>query len=188
MKLNWRFLIIVLLVFFLGILSAFSSPCPPQSYSKTSNPDFNCPGPGELNDPPGSFANSIGVPLGSKVVIGGKTSAVSFDGLLLDKQRVIWLGLRIEALRKLRHLDLQKMSDLYVLKEDFVNKVFSEKLKSCESRSLQVKKRLQIEFDKGMARELEIRHLQAWYRSPVLWFAIGAVISAGAIFGGALAF
>lgn len=179
---------IALLFIFLSAVPAFSAPCGHQNYASLSPPDFNCPSPGELGDYSNIAAETLGVPAGSRLVIGGKTVSVRQDSLLLDKQRVVMLGVRVETLRKLRYLDYQKLLDLHAAKETFQTKLFTSQISVCNERVEQAKKRLQMEFDKGVARELEIKQMHTWYRSPILWFIAGAVMSAGAVFGGALAF
>ena len=180
---------------YLIILSILSIPCTPlaapctyQDYELRVTPDFDCPGPGEMGlIPEGMTAPSIGVPKGSKLVLRGKPAmTLGHSGLLMDKERAVYLGLRITHLRKLRFHDYQRFNELTQSKITFQERLCDNKYSACKNFLTDCKAARKAGLKKMGQVEKDLERARAWYRSPFLWFSMGMIIASGGIFGGAL--
>ena len=120
---KWITRILFLSLFFLAPCQSPAEECGRQDYTSAQAPDFDCPSPDEVSlvtdlDPP----PSIPAP-------AGRALMPAWDGVLVHRDRLIELGLRIKGLRRLRWLDaltnrrrleleIQYRSDLVHLAED----------------------------------------------------------------------
>lgn len=166
---------------------SLSAPCAYQDYELRVTPDFDCPGPGEMGlIPEGLMRPTVGIPKGSKLVIRGKARLTAYDGVLMDKERAVYLGLRVTHLRKLRFHDYQRFNEMTQAKLTFQEKLCEDKYSACKTFLENCKSNTETELKKRKQAEKELEKARAWYRSPALWFGFGMIISAGGIFGGAL--
>lgn len=151
-----------------------AQPCTEQNYSDSKKePRYDCPGPDEAALVPNVPTKpSLGVPTGTELRVSPrKSTLVDFDAVLLDKMKVIELGMRIKALRRLRWLERHKGKDLLAIEKKYVSDRLNAKLKLEQSRVKSYKQ----QRDDARAQRNKLR---AWYRSPTLWFAVGFVVSA----------
>jgi len=143
---------------------AQKAPCLLQDYDKDKEPRYDCPGPEEgVLVRPGQHKKSVAIKLGARA---------PWRGILLDKGRVIDLGLKIESLRYLRWRD----------RKDARLKLETEiKYGAAMSRARGDLFKVQVGDLKGQnqAQRARIAQLASWYRGPVLWFVVGVVVTAG---------
>ena len=77
-----------------------AAPCTKQIYTDHKNaPRYDCPGPGE-----NSLVPRLQLKTSAVLELGKKAP---WAGILMDKNRVMTLGLRIKALRRLRYLGMK---------------------------------------------------------------------------------
>jgi hypothetical protein len=138
--------------------------CPKQTYTDPAKePDYSCPSPGEDHLVP-----KLQLKASTKLLVGDRAP---WTGILMDSGRVMVLGLRIEALRRLRWEDTLYCAELAGAQVDYVAQMAQAELELCISQRNNYKsqtKRLQKEVIKAYK----------WYRSPALWFTAGFVIAA----------
>lgn len=154
-----RYLIAALIL--LLPLSSAADPCPKQIYTDDkAEPDYDCPGPGEAALVPQ-------LQLQTSVALSVKDK-VPWPGILMDKNRVMVLGLRIKGLRRLRYLDMKSA------REKLSNEVKFVKADSKAELDLRTSQR---DNYKSQTVEMakEISSLKSWYRSGPFWFAVGVV-------------
>lgn len=158
--------------------------CGQQNYSAATEPDFECPSPGEVMFIPDMpLRPSIGVPAGSVIRLKGTAQfkPIAYEAVLLDKLRVIHLGLRVIALRKLRYLDGQNSKSVFSLKEKYGKDTQDALIKLYQSKEDKLKNKI---LDMGrliQSKDKEITRLTTWYRSPLLWFCTGATVMLGSL-------
>jgi len=173
----------VLIICALSLLSAPVSartPCTIQDYSDPSKaPDFGCPGPQEpalvpeLRPKP-----SMGIENGATVLIKKKKIPVLYDAVLMDKLKVIELGLKIKGLRRLRWLERHKGEKLLAVERKYVGQRYQAQLKLEQER---VKTARGQRDDARQERD----DSRKWYRSFSFGFTVGAgtvvVVTAGIV-------
>lgn len=157
-----KVLVLALPVFLVSAQVRANGPyCTPQDYSDHRNePDYSCPGPGEKELVPS-------IQLKESVVLMAKEPA-PWDGILLDGNRVLTLGLRIKALRRIRWNEGVLCRGR---REAEVSYVRSKAEVELNLRTTQ------RDVYKKQARALqeEVTRLKKWYRSGPFWFAVGVV-------------
>lgn len=154
----------------------FGAPCTEHNYNDPKRePDWSCQGPGEAALVPDTNARpSVGVVRGSKVISPDKkTVDVVADSILMDKDRVITLGMRVKALRRLRWLDLHKGKDLLEIEKKHATDVIQAKLELEQSRANEFKKQRD---DARKQRDSS----QKWYRSWTFGLIVGVVTTTAA--------
>ena len=156
---NWLTLIILLC----AAPSWAQTPCAKQIYTdQKSEPDYNCPSPGEDSLVPR-------LQLKTSVELDVKKPA-PWPGILLDKNRVMTLGLRIKALRRIRWQETLGWQDRLENEKQFQVAMFQATLTLRTSQRDNYK-------DQAQALQEEVTRLNKWYRSPTFWFATGFVVA-----------
>lgn len=140
------------------------APCSKQIYTDfKSEPNYDCPSPGEdALVPRLELKTSVALTPGAKV---------PWDGILLDKNRVMTLGLRITALRRLRYLDLKSAAEQREAERKFEASQFAATLGLRTAQRDNYKSQTE-------ALQKEVIKLNKWYRSPTFWFCAGVVVTA----------
>lgn len=161
-----------LLAFLLVLLFPFATRgethCGPQDYDAHSEPDFNCPGPGERElrqdlDPP----DSIPVSTGQRVVS-------EWDGALVHRDRLSEIGFAVKAVRRLRWADRLRLREEYD-----VQRQYHQQIAEAQSRFLEQQRDAYQE--RWRAAEERSASAYTWWRSPALWVTVGAVVAVGLI-------
>ena len=113
-------------------------PCTTQDYSDPAKaPDWTCPGPDEgILVPDMSFRPSVGLDAGAAYQRSDQTGLVklTYPAVLMDKDKVLQLGLRIQALRRLRWLERHKMKDVVEVERRYMSDRLTAQLKLDQSR------------------------------------------------------
>lgn len=157
-----RWLLVAAMLF--TVPAGAQEPCAKQTYTDPAKePDYSCPSPGE-----DYLVPKLQLRDSTRLLVGDRAP---WTGILLDSGRVMVLGLRIEALRRLRWEDMLYCAELAGAQIDYVEQTAQAELGLCTS---------QRNNYKGQAKELqeEVIKLNKWYRSPALWFAAGFVVAA----------
>jgi hypothetical protein len=160
--------ILVLLFLFPSVAWAEES-CGPQDYGSSTQPNFQCPGPGEsdlvpdLNPPP-----SVPVKQGQSIV-------APWEGSLVHRDRMTYLGLRISAIRRLRWLDGLEAQQQQEIEVEYVRQTITARLDLATAQ----RDALQAQLDRA---NTEIQSAARWWRSPAFWFAVG-IVTAGVVTG-----
>ena len=140
--------------------------CPRQIYTDLSvEPDCNCPGPGEEDLLPK-------LELKETVALEPNQPA-PWAGLLMDKNRVLRLGLRVKALRRLRWEELRYCGELAAAELDYLEDTSQAEINLRTSQRDTYKAQVDV-------LQKEVARLSGWYRSPILWFSVGVVVTAAA--------
>lgn len=144
------------------------SQCTTQDYTKAiPAPNFTCPSPQEEALVPDL---EVG-PKASVPLLTGK--AAPWDGILMDKDRVIQLGLRVTALRRLRWMDTLKAQDLLVAEKRLVEDSQKANLQLATSQRDNYKQQL-AQTQEDLAKE------RKWYRSWTFGLIVGIVTTSAA--------
>jgi hypothetical protein len=157
-----RLLIILLLL----TSTAYALDCPRQQYDDPKKqPDYSCPSPGE---------DSLVPRLQLKASVDLKKSVKTpWAGILMDNNRVLQLGLRIKALRRIRwnettaNLERRKIEQEYLLSNHKLEKTFIVKQRDNWK-------------EQALAAHKELESGRKWYNSRSFWFATGVVVTAAA--------
>jgi hypothetical protein len=151
---------------FIILLSAPAArgQCTKQVYSDPLiQPDFTCPSPGEDDlIPKLELRPSVGLE---------PTQPAPWAGILMDRDRVFQLGLRIQALRRLRWNDNVGCAERLVAEIDYISQTKQATLNLCIAQRDNYKKQAET-------AQKEVIKAHKWYRSPALWFTAGFVIAA----------
>jgi len=149
-----------------GASWAQNPTCTTQDYSNPKKePLYDCPGPGEdalvpkLN-PKDSVALKLGFP-------------TPWEGILMDKDRVIQLGLRTTALRRIRWMETVAAKERLDSELKFLTQSNKADLDLKTSQREAYKKQateLQVELEKE----------RKWYRSWTFGVVVGVVVTAAA--------
>ena len=153
--------------------AAPGEPCGPQDYEGEAPPDFACPGPEEAAlsvdlDAP----RSIPVRVGFKILDeeGQELLTLSWEGAVVHRNRMIELGMRTHAIRRLRWADRLRLRREYDIRLQHQGDVAQARLELIEE---------QRDAYQDQARRAERRAstAHAWWRSPALWFGIGVIVA-----------
>lgn len=141
--------------------------CTKQIYSNPNvEPDYACPGPGEAAMVPR-------LQLKTSVELKVKAPA-PWPGILMDKNRVMTLGLRIKGLRRLRWQETIGAQEKLEAEKKFQASMYQATLNLRTSQRDNYKQQ-------NVGLKEEIIRLNKWYRSPTFWFAAGFItVAAGA--------
>jgi hypothetical protein len=156
----------VLIALLLLAVPAHAMDCPRQDYTKPDKqPNYDCPSPGE---------NSMVPRINLKASVELKKQAKApWTGILLDTNRVLLLGLRIKALRRIRWVETIQFQERRTIEKEYL--VSQHKVE----KAFLVKQRdnwKQQALDAHKALESRYK----WYNSKALWFATGVVVTAAA--------
>ena len=156
--------------------AAQGGPCVDQGYADPKKePNYDCRGPGEdMLVPDTDSQPSIGVKAGTQ------PPAQKYDAVLLDKAKVVELGLRLKAIRRLRWLDLHKSSDLLAIEQKYLRDTTAEKDKLAQSQVASYREQL-------VQTQAELSKSKAWYRSWTFGLILGVVLTSAAAAGVAVA-
>lgn len=158
-----------LLLFLMGLFSstAFAEKlCPQQIYTNAkAEPDYECPSPGEA-------AMTPKLQLTASVALKFQDKA-PWDGILMQKERVLVLGLTIEGLRRLRWIDITSAEERLQLETEYLKKNHSTELSFTRQQRDNWKK-----VSEDALKDLA--SYQKWYRSNTFWFMTGVVVTAAA--------
>ena len=159
-----RHILVAVLIMLLPLPAYAQRQCPKQIYADpTLSPDFDCPGPGEDELLP-QLELKVSVPLNQK-------QPAPWDGILMDRNRVLKLGFRIKAVRRLRWEELQYCSELAAAEVDYVEANAQAEIDLLKSQ------RENYKLQTDVLQE-EIARRGKWYRSPAIWFTVGFVVAA----------
>lgn len=133
--------------------------CDRQDYDSTKAPDFNCPGPEEESlVPPLSPPKAVPVHQGEGVV-------ADWDGALVHRDRLILLGLKLSAVRRLRWADRLRVTKRCDIELEYLRE-------QNEIREELFEQQNEAQRERALAAERRVRSAEAWYRS--WWF--GAIL------------
>jgi hypothetical protein len=158
-----QFIILFVLLF---SKNAFSEQnCKIQNYDSETAPNFHCPGPGETELVP-----SLNPPESVPVQDGEQVTA-PWDGAVVHRDRLIEMGLKLTAVRRLRWLDRLQLAARYTVETEFNSRLATARIEFYEQRQRETALAAQ------QLRE-ELKSSSTWYRS--LWFGIllGSFITA----------
>lgn len=157
---------------------AQSGPCTEQDYSSPKKaPNWRCPGPDEsILVPDLKFRPSLGLETGSLVTKKGakKPFRLDYSAVLLDQNKVLQLGLRIQGLRRLRWLERHRAAEAVKIERKYMADRLTAQLKLEQSRvKVAVQQRDQARKERDRAR--------AWYRSWTFGLIVGVVTTAATV-------
>jgi len=148
-----------LITFFAPI--AVGAPCTKQDYNSHIEPDYECPGPGEEIIPQ--------LPDAAPTVPQNPNDPNS--PLVLDKKRVINLGIRIQGLRRLRwieftraRLELENELRFYTLSAEADVNLANKQVENYKTQVVFLRNELEKE--------------RAWYKTWTFGFVLGLVVVA----------
>lgn len=148
-------------------MSLAEQHCGPQDYDSEEQPNFDCPGPGELE-----LRVDLGPPA-SVPVHQGEEVVAPWDGALVHRDRLLEVGLSLRAVRRLRWADRLRLAEEYEIRLLYEQRLATARLQFAQQQR-------DAYQDRATAAERRAQSAQAWWRSPALWFAIGVVV-AGAL-------
>lgn len=138
--------------------------CAKQIYGDPKvEPDYSCPGPGEdAMVPKVQLKTSAALKLNQKA---------PWEGILLDTNRVLVLGLRIKGLRRLRYQDMRTAERVLDAKVKYDAAMYQATINLRTSQRESHKKQAQD-------AKAEVRRLNKWYHSKTFWFTVGFITAA----------
>ena len=140
--------------------------CTEQVYESADNqPDFNCPSPGEL-----TLVPSLD-PRPTMPISYGDEFVAPWDGAFVDTSRLIEIGLRVKALRRLRWLDAVRLSTESRLRLEHAESVLAVTREQFAARAEEYRRAIAEANDRNVKAT-------AWYRSWVFGFLVGVVSAA----------
>jgi len=145
---------------------AYALDCPRQDYTDPKKqPDYSCPSPGE---------DSMVPRINLKASVELKKQAKApWAGILLDTNRVLLLGLRIKALRRIRWVETTQFQERRLIEKTYLEKEYkAEKTFLAKQRDNWKKQ--------AMDAYKELESKRRWYNSRSFWFATGVVVTAAA--------
>ena len=161
---TYRALVALLLVITqLWPVAAFAD-CPRQDYANPKvEPDYNCPGPDEE-----AMVPQLQMRDSAELLKG---AAAPWDGVLMDRNRVLYLGLRVKALRRVRYIERQGFAQKLEAESTFLKASSKADLDLRTSQRDSYKEQL-VQTQKDLARA------HAWYRSWAFGLVLGIVVTA----------
>ena len=165
---RWLLTTVVLLVLFYPSSGLTQTVCGPQDYDSKQAPNFDCPGPEEealvprLNPPP------------SIPVHQGKVVEAPWDGALVHRDRLVALGLKIKALRRLRWADRLYIAERYRIEIEHARATGT-------IREALLEEQAEYHRERATAAERSARRASAWYRSWWFGFLSGTLVSAALV-------
>jgi hypothetical protein len=120
---------------------------------------------------------SIGIPAGSSFIKkGGKAENLDYEAILVDRDKIVQLGLRIQGLRRLRWLERHKAMDTVEIEKKYMSDRLLAQIKLEQSR---VQVAIQQRDDARKERDSSKR----WYRSWTFGLILGVVTTTAATIG-----
>lgn len=157
--------------------TAPDAPCGPQDYDAEEPPDFTCPGPEERDLRP-ELQPPDAVPVRQGwVVVDGEGEprlTAAWDGALVHRDRLIESGLWLFTVRRLRWADRLRLRREYDIRLQHAEDMAQARLDHMEAQR-------DAYVERWRASEQRVRSAQAWWRHPVLWFAVGVVVTGGLV-------
>ncbi len=154
-------------------------PCTVQNYTDPNKaPNWRCPGPDEgILVPNIKFKPSLGLEAGSSITPkGAKSILLNYSAVVLDKDKVLQLGLRIQGLRRLRWLERHKAVETTNIERRYISDRLTAQIKFEQSRvKVVVGQRNQARKERDTARK--------WYRSWTCGLIVGVVITTAVVIG-----
>jgi hypothetical protein len=151
------FVVWFLAVFLVGPELHGQTVCGLQNYDSEEPPNFSCPGPEEssmvpmLNPPP------------SVPVEAGDLMEAQWPGALVHRDRLILMGLRLTASRRLRWADRQRLAGTYRLELDDLREQNRIQEEFLEEQAAALRQRV-------VAAERRATRATVWYQS--VWFGL----------------
>ena len=150
------------------LISLFTFPvygeCERQNYDSDEPPDFSCPSPDEdVLVPDFDLPASIPVEEGQSVL-------APWPAALVARERLVYLGLRIRALRRLRWLDRQVARQRLEIETRYQRDVAQATI-SAEREQIASLRQYIERLEQSLSAET------AWYRSTWFGLVLGIVIS-----------
>lgn len=160
----------LVIIWFLGTVDLVQAEeCSVQDYDSTEEPDFDCPSPGE-----GILAPDLSPPE-AIAVHEGETVTAQWDGALVPRDRLIQLGARLQAVRRLRWLDRLRVRAEYEVELGYIDEVASARQNLLDAEVRHYREEM-------VANERRAESAQQWYRS--VWFGlIMGFVAAGVLVG-----
>ena len=169
--------VLMMLSLLLAVPAAAAEPCVQQDYGDAKKaPRWDCPGPDEgVLLPDIKFKPSVGLDAGASYRKTDQTGMIKLDYpvVLMDKDKVIQLGLRIQGLRRLRWLDLHKGEQVVEIEKKYVGQTLQAKVDLEKSRV----KALTSQRDDARRQRDEAKK---WYRSWTFGLIVGIVVTSAA--------
>lgn len=142
--------------------------CSPQDYGSEDQPDFDCRSPGEEEMVPDLRPHS------SIPVPAGRSHTAQWDGAFVDSERLVELGMRIKALRRLRWADRLRMRNQFEVELQHARALAQARLDYATAQRDAYRQQL------ATANE-RISDSRPWWRSPTLWLAVGVIVTSGLV-------
>lgn len=143
---------------------SFAETCPRQDYANPKvEPNYDCPGPDEESMIPQLQMGP------SAELLKGKPAP--WDGVLMDKNRVLFLGLRVKGLRRIRYLERQDYQRRLEAELAFQRATAKADLDLRTTQRDSYKEQL-VQAQKDLAKAY------AWYRSWSFGLVLGFVVAA----------
>lgn len=155
---------VVLLVLLFPLTAWGQTICPPQDYASEEEPNFDCPSPGEREmvpdlNPPASVPARTGVAV-----------TPPWDGALVHRDRLVELGLRVHALRRLRWADTLRLAAQYAVGLEHAQELGRVQLEQMTAQRDAYRERWQ-------AAEERASRAERWWHSPAFWVGVGIVVA-----------
>jgi len=158
-----RYILLISLILF-SLPARAADPCVKQLYSDPKvEPDYDCPSPHEDSLVPR-------LQLKESTTLKLKEPA-PWEGILMEKERVIVLGLRVKALRRLRWQDMRAADERLESERTFLKASAKADLDLARSQRDSYK-------EQNKALQAEVTRLNRWYHSKTFWFVTGMVVTA----------
>ena len=144
---------------------AWAEPCGPQAYTAKTEPRYDCPSPGEE-----ALVPKV-QPRESEEL--KEKAPAPWAGVLMDRDRVLSLGLRIQAIRRLRWMDGQLAADRLAAEQRLLQQQSKAELELRTSQRESYKEQLRTTTE-------ELVSARRWYRSWTFGVIVGVVVTSAA--------
>lgn len=162
-----RFIVLLLLLTVPSMVFAENN-CRHQNYDSDEQPDFECPSPGEdVMVPRGETPLSIPVGRGDVV-------EMPWEGALVHRNKLIEIGLRLQAVRRLRWADRLQLRSLHDLENNYQRGV-------CDAHIEQAVARADAYQDQLFQANSVIKSERVWYKTVWFGFLSGILVSAAVV-------
>lgn len=156
--------LIILCVLIYPSVARSEEICGPQDYSSSTQPNFECQSPGEAEMVPDLH------PPQSVPVHQGDSVRASWEGALVHRDRLVELGLRVQALRRLRWADTLRMASEYATNLRHAQEIGRIQLENMQAQRDAYQERWRL-------TEEQLRQANRWWHSPALWVGVGIVVA-----------
>lgn len=153
-----RILVIILLLGWPSSVAA-QEQCSKQIYTDSEKePNYDCPSPGER-----SFIPTLSMLPSAELVV---KAPAPWSGILMDKNRVLTLGFRIQALRRIRWHETVGFKELMEAEKKYIVERYEMDLNLCAEKREEMKRQI-------LVMQKEVERTTKWYYSGPFWFSIG---------------